>query len=150
MISNGQLGAPKIKPASAKLGHRRIYREQCFRRNCTERDKCFRFDGGDLPHQKWRASLALLTLRRPVSRRTAFDNVRNVNIFSPQAHSLDHVIEQLSGAPHERLTLHVFIRAGSFADKHEISFWIAHAEHDLLAALFMQDTARAVAEVFTN
>ncbi len=150
MISHGKLGTAKIKPASAKFRHRRVDRQQCFCGDRPQRDYRFRFDGCDLPHQKWRASLALITLRRAVSRRTALDNVCNVNIFPTQAHRLDHVIEQLTGTAHEWLALHIFIRSRSFSDKHEISFRIAHAEHDLLAPLFMQHTTRAIAEVFSD
>src|SRR5580704_1507632 len=138
MISDGELGAAEIEPASPKLGHGCVNRQKRFCRHRAQSHDCFGFDGRDLPHQKWRASLALIPLRRTVSRWATLDDVRNINIFPPQAHGLNHVVEQLSGAPDEGLTLLVFIRARSLADEHQISFWIADSEDDLLASLLAQ------------
>src|ERR1700678_1161608 len=150
MISDGKLSATEIEPASAKLGHGRIDRQESLRRDRSQRYDRLRFNGCDLPHQERRAGLALIPLGRSVSRRTALDDVRDVNVFTPQAHGLDHVVEQLSGAANEWLALLVFIRARRFADKHQFGFRVAHPEHYLLASLFVQAATRAIAQVLTN
>jgi len=46
--------------------------------------------------------------------------------------------------------LYVFVGTGSFSDEHQISARIANAKDNLFAALFMQRTAGAVAEVFPD
>ena len=124
--------------------------EQRLCRHRAQRDNYLRLDSRDLPHQKRRAGLALIALRRAVSRRTALDDVRNVNILTPQAHGLDHVIEQLPGAAHEGLALLVFVCARSFTNEHQLSFRVADPEDDLFASLFVQTAARAVAKILAN
>ena len=91
----------------------------------------------DLPHEKWRAGLAFVALRRAISRRPAFHDVRNVNVFAANAHGFDHVVEQLAGATDEGFALDVFVGAGAFADEHQVGAWVAYAEDDLLAALLV-------------
>ena len=106
--------------------------------------------GSDLPHQKWRAGLAFVALRRAVPRRPALDDVRDVDFFAPQAHGFDHVVEQLSGAADERFALLVFVGARRFADEHQLGMRIAHAEDNLLAPLLGQAAAGAVADIFAD
>ena len=60
------------------------------------------------------------------------------------------LLSKLSGTAYEGLALHVFIRARSLADEHQLRAGIAHAEDDLLAALLVQAAASAIAEVFAN
>src|SRR5271169_6783824 len=105
MISNRKLGTAEIEPAPAKLGHGRVDRQKRFRRYRAQRHDRLRLDRRNLPHQKRRASFALIPLRRTVSWRAALDNIRDVNVFAPYAHSLDHVVEQLSGSSYERFAL---------------------------------------------
>ena len=150
MIGHGELGATEVVPASAQFRHGSIDRQQRLGRDRAQRHDRLRLDGRDLPHQKGRAGFALVALRRAVSRRPALDDVRDIHIFAPQAHGLDHVVEQLSGAAHEGLALLVFVSARSLADEHQLRLRIAHAEDDLLASLFVQTAAGAVANIFTN
>ena len=65
-------------------------------------------------------------------------------------HRLDHVGKKLAGATHEGFALHVLVGAWRFADEHQVCRGIADAEHDLLAALFGEAAARAVADVFAD
>src|SRR5579863_6791039 len=150
MIRYRKLRAAEIEPASAKLGHGCVDGQKRFCRHRAQGHDCFGLDGRDLPHEKWRASLALIALRRAVSRWTALDDVRNVNIFPPQAHGLNHVVKQLSGAADKGFALLVFIGARSLADEHQIRFRIADSEDYLLASLFAQAAARAIANIFAN
>src|SRR6185312_7641547 len=92
----------------------------------------------------------LVTLRSPIARRPALDDVRDINIFAPQAHRLDHIVEQLAGTAHEGLALLVFVSARRFADEHQLRPRIAHAENNLFPSLLGEATASAVADVFTD
>ena len=62
----------------------------------------------------------LVLLRRTISRRAAFDHVRDINLFALHADKLNHLVEELAGAADERQPLFVFIRAGAFADEQQL------------------------------
>ena len=150
MISHGQLGTAKIVPAAAEFRHRRVNGQKSLGGDCPEGNDDFGLDYGDLTHQKRRAGFAFIALGGPIPGRAALDDVCDINIFTLQAHGLNHVVQQLTSAADERFPLLVFIGAWGFADKHQIGAGIAYTEDDLLASLFMQDTAGAVTEVFAN
>src|SRR5580765_4655349 len=162
MVGHGQLGSlpggiatasssrHEIVETAAQFRHRGIDREKILRRDGTKGHHDFRLDHRDLPHEKWRAGITLVSLRSAVPRWTALHNVRDVDLFALQAHRLDHVVQQLSGAANERLSLHVFVGSWTFADKHELGIGIAHAKDDLLTSLLVQLPARAVAQVLTD
>src|ERR1700687_4299461 len=103
----------------------------------------------NLPHQERTAGIALVTLRSPILRRTALHHIADVNVFATNAHGSDHVVEQLSGAADERLSLRIFIRARTLAYEHDSRVRITHPEDDVGASL-AQHTARTIAQVFTN
>jgi len=48
-----------------------------------------------------------------------------------EAHRLDHLVEQLSGAPDKRDARSVFVCAGGLAHEHEAGVGVAVAENDL-------------------
>ena len=135
---------------SAELGHRSVDRQQCASGDCAQSHDHFRLDSVDLAHEKGRAGLAFVALRRTVGGRPTLDDVGNINVFAAKAHGLDHVGQELAGAPHERFALFVFISAGSFANEHEISVGITDAKDDLFAPLFVKAAAGAVTDVFAN
>src|SRR5205807_8581200 len=116
----------------------------------AKRDDCFGTNNFNLPHEKWRAGLTLITLWRSIARRAALDDIGDVDFFAAQAHGFDHIGQQLPGAADERLALFIFISARSFANEHQIGSGIAYAENNLLASLFVQAAAGAVADVFAN
>src|SRR4029077_1140673 len=158
MISDGQtrswprsVAARRLEvvPAATEFRHRRADGQQIFCGRRAQSNHRLRPDRGNMPHEKRRASFALVALGLAVARRTAFHDVRDINIFAPQAHGFDHVVEQLAGAADERLSLGVSIRARALANEHQLGARIAHAKHDLLPAL-VKFAASAIAEVFTN
>ena len=136
------------RPRSSDIGC--VDGKQIFRRHRAQRDNDLGLDHGDLPHEKWRTGFTLVALRRAVARRTALDYVRDINIFAPQAHRFDHVVEQLAGAADERFALRIFVGARTFAHEHQLRPRIAHSKDDLFAPLFVQFATRAVAEVFAD
>ena len=77
-----------------------------------------------------------------VARRTAFDNVGDVDIAAPlQAHGLEHVIQQLAGLAHKRLTDEVFVLTGCLTHDQPVHLGcqmrprgcLAYAEHRICA-----------------
>ena len=121
-----------------------------FAATAPERDNHLWLDHCNLAHEKWRAGVALIAFGRAIAGRAAFHDVRDVDLFAAQSHGLDHVVEQLSGAPDERLSLRIFIRARAFADEHQVRMRIADAEDDLLAPLLVKLAAGAIAEIFAD
>src|SRR5262249_12733251 len=80
----------------------------------------------------------------------AFQEIGYVDSFPPNSHCRDHVVEELSSATDKWFALLIFVRSWAFANEHDVGSWIAHAEDDLLASLFVQRTASAIAKIFTN
>ena len=140
----------EIVEAAAQFRHGRVDREQVFGGHGAQGNDHLRLDCGDLAHQKGRAGLALIALWSAIARRTAFHHVGDVDLFPAQAHSFDHVVEQLSSAAYERFSLGIFVRAGAFAYEHQICMRISHAEYDLLPALLVELATGAVAEVLAD
>src|SRR5208282_2631801 len=80
----------------------------------------------------------------------ALHDVCDVYILALDSHSLDHVVEQLSGASHKGLTLRVFIGARALAHKHQLRLRIANSEHNLFPSLLVEHAAGAVAQILAD
>src|SRR5580765_2581282 len=140
----------EVIKSSAEFGHWGVNRQELFRSNCAQRNDHLWLDYCDLPHEKWRAGVALVALGRAIPRWAALHDIRDVDLLAAEAHGLDHVVEKLSSAPDERLALNVFIISSSFTNEHEISVGVTYTEDDLLAPLLVELTARAIAEIFAD
>src|SRR5207244_8919905 len=94
--------------------------------------------------------------RRPISKtarrcvRPAFEDVRDINIFSREIHRLNNSCQQLSGASDEWFALLIFVRTGCFTDEHQIGVGISYSEYCLRAAAGKMLTFRARADAVTN
>jgi len=117
-IATARSGGHKVIEPAAQFRHGSIHREKILCCHRAESHHDFWLDNRNLAHEKWRAGLALVAFRSTVPRRTSFHNVRDIDLFSIQAHGFDHVVEQLSGPADERLALRIFIGSGSLTDKH--------------------------------
>jgi hypothetical protein len=109
-------------------------------------------DGGELPEKELAADLHLLRLGSAVSGWPALDDIADVNIAALQWNSflfcgvLNHLRQQLAGAPDKRDTLGIFIRARAFADKDQRGLFVPHSEHDFVS-LLMQAASVAIPDV---
>ena len=122
-------------------------------------DKDDRFDraltGRYEPGSTFKLQTASIRLWRAVFRRTAFDDVADVDIGSLDLYAFlfrrvfDHLRQQLASAAYEGDALRIFVGAGAFADEDQRSLLIAYAEDDLVAAL-VQAAAAAIADVFED
>src|SRR5688500_4514287 len=136
-VTVGELPAPDSRD-------RRVGLEQALRRELAERDNNLRPDRVNLPEQERLALLHFVRLWIAVARRPALDDVGDVDVFAPQIDGLDDFRQELSGAADERLPLDVFIRAGRFADEHQVRVGISDTEHHLLSPQSMQFATTAI------
>ena len=89
------------------------------------------------------AALLLVLLRIAVLRRTAFDDVGDVDVFAAvEVDGVQQLVEELTGSADEGLALYILLLAGTFADEHDASLGIADAENNVFA-LFAQATGCA-------
>src|SRR5262245_33028526 len=150
MKSRHQLRATIRVDAPAKPRDRIERPKQRLRAELPERDDHLRADDVDLLEEKRLAGFDLVLLGVAVLRRTALDDVRNVDVVAPEPDRLDDLRQQLAGAADERLALDVFVAARRLADEHQVGVRIADTEHDLRASEPMQLAPRAIADVRAN
>jgi hypothetical protein len=103
----------------------------------------------NLAHEKRRTGFHLVALGLAIPRRTALDDVRDVNIFAAQAHRFNHVVEQLTRAADEGFALRIFVGARSFAHEHQFGMRVANSENDICPGL-VELAADAIAEILSN
>ena len=67
--------------------------------------------------------------RIAIFRRPALHDVRDVRIFALPSEPPDHVVEELSAAPHEGTLQPILVRSRRFADEHHRAIRTSFAEH---------------------
>jgi len=68
-------------------------------------------------------------------RRTAFDNVGDVDLGAVQINHLEHVVEQLSGRADKRHALAVLLLTRAFANEHDACAFCTVSEHEAVPRL---------------
>src|SRR5262245_2519385 len=107
MERGNELRAAIVMHAAAQPRDRIERAQQRARGERAERDDHLRLDGVDLLEQERFAGLDLVLLRIAIARRTALDDVRDVDILAPQPDRLDDLREQLARGADERKALDV-------------------------------------------
>lgn len=116
---------------AAQFADRRVDLEQGLRRDAPDaQDQCW-IHQLDLSIQIRDAGPHFFGFRIAVAGRSRFQNVRDEHLFPRKPNGLEHGIEQLAGAPDERLALAVFIRTGRFPDDHPAGSAVTHPEHTI-------------------
>ena len=77
-----------------------------------------------LPKNRF-AGFHLCGFRIPVIRRTAFEDIGDVDLFPIEIDRLENLGQQLSGRTYERQPLGILIRTRRLADQHQIGGFIA-------------------------
>ena len=139
--------AAVLERATAEPRDRILRLQQRLRGERPQRDDDLRPNAVDLLKEERLAGLDLVRLGIAVLGRPALDDVGDVDLVAPKPDGLDDLREELARAPDERDALNVFVRAGRFADEHQIRRRVAHTEHDLPAAQLVQLATRAVADL---
>ena len=111
-----QLRAAVVVDAAAQPRDRIERPQQRPCREGTERDDHLRLDDVDLLKQKRLARLDFVLLGIAVARRTALDDVGDINVLALEIDRFDDLRQQLTGTPDERNALNVFVAPGRFAD----------------------------------
>src|SRR5664279_901843 len=89
-------------------------------------------DGFNLPIEERGAGLNFVCLRRAIPRRSALHDIADVNIFTLQAHHLNHLVQQLACPPHKRTSLLVLVSARTLPNEYEFRVRIPVSEHNRL------------------
>ena len=117
----------------ARDAHLRLQHELCG--ELSKGDQHLRVDGARLLAQIRRAGLNLLGARVAVSRRAAFQDVRDVDVLASQPGQTQKLVEVLPRRAHERLPLRIFVTPRRLADEQHARMGVSHAEHRLRAAV---------------
>ena len=149
MIGGEKRHAAKFEPLAAETRNGLLCAEQGLERDGAKANNDLRMDDVELAKKERRAGFDFVGLGRAIFRRTAFDNVADVDILAAETHGFDHLREQFSGAADERQALDIFIVARAFADENEFRRGAARAEYDV-GALLAELAAFAVADVGAN
>src|SRR3954464_3340722 len=136
MIGHYQGRPMVVMNASAQTCESCLNSQKVLRRDLAESDHQAGADQIELRPQICIASFGLCRLWRAISRGPAFHNVRDVDVFATlKRYGGQHVIEQPAGLTDKRLAALIFLRAGGFADKQPLCFFITDAKNGLLACL---------------
>jgi hypothetical protein len=132
MVGTDHLDPIILKNLATQCSYRFFRIEQIFCRDRTEAADKFRLDDFQRPIQERSAMRRLVGQRSTIAWRSATQNVANIDILSPEFHSLrDNVGQQLPRPSDERFPLLVFIAARGFAEKYQRRIRIANSENRL-------------------
>src|SRR3989441_13088184 len=122
---------PPAQARDARLGV-----EQRLHGKAPHREDQFRLDELELAQQVGRALADLEGLRIAVARRAALEHVADVDVLAArEADRGEHVVEQATGLPHERLAPRVFLGTRRLAHQQPVRLLVAYAENRLSAGL---------------
>src|ERR1700691_1800231 len=124
MVCGNELRAPEIEPFAAKARDALGGLEKGLRGATAEAADYFRLDHGELAHEKGRAGDDFVLFRQAVFRGAALHHIADIDILAAQAHGLDHLSEQFSGATDEWLALKIFVAPGALANENKLRFGI--------------------------
>ena len=137
--------AVHVEKLSAQPRNRRSGLKHRLRGKGAKTAHDFRADGRELLLQERIAGGDFVRLGIAVFRRTAFQDIADVDVFTLEIDRLDDLRQQLARAADERQALLVFVVARRFADEDELGVGIARAEDDV-GALRSELAALAVAD----
>src|SRR3989338_564442 len=101
-------------------------------RELTQSNNDLRLHQLDLLFQEWLTRLHLIGLRITVFRRTTFNDVGDIDIFSLKPHAFgNNIREELPRAPHKWLPLQILIPARPFTYEHKLRLSIPYTEYEM-------------------
>ena len=96
-----------------------------------------------------RQGLDFIRFRIAVLRRTALDDVRDVDVLPPQVDRFDDLRQQLAGPTNERLALQILVPPRRLADEHQLRVGSAYAKDEARTPA-VQLAASAVTQIVTD
>jgi hypothetical protein len=142
-----------VEELAAQFRNRDVGLKQVLGGKCAEATYDFRSNDGQLPFEKRIARQNLVGLRVPVIRRTALQDIADVDVITSNAPrvdgGVDNLRQQLTGAANEWNALLIFVGTWRFADKHKFGIDVAGAK-DNVCARRGQLAALAVSDVFAD
>src|SRR5580658_7580869 len=92
VIGDDKLATAPCVDATAEAGQGLALAEEIGGCRCAKRDDDLRTHNVNLAEEKRRAGIALVRLRRAVTRGTAFDDIGDVDLVATKTHGDDHVV----------------------------------------------------------
>ena len=128
--------AALLEPHAVLLGDLDVGLDDLRRGDPAQTDDHLRAYQPHLRAQPFDALLLLLGLGVAVLRRTALDDVRDIDVrVAVKLHRVEHLVEQLARSADERLSLQVLVLTRTLADEHHLGARIAHAHDDVGSGL---------------
>jgi hypothetical protein len=93
--------------------------QQSLGGNGSQSNDEIRLYGGYLTYQKRKTGFYFIRLGIPVSWRTTFDDIANVNLIAGSFYGRDDAGKKLTGGSNKRFSLTIFFSTRTFADKHQ-------------------------------
>lgn len=108
-----------------------LLRKEMAERVTAECDDDLRFDQRDLQHQPRHALLLFDRLRVAIAGGPELHDIRDIDLFAPEADRSEQFIEKFPRRADERPTQLIFLLPGCFADEHDFCMRIAFAENGI-------------------
>ena len=121
MEQGHHLDAGLLEPLAVFLGDLEILLDDAHGGDAAQTYDDLGADQGRLIAEIADAGILLRIQGVPVLRRTALDDVGNVDVLMPvQVDELQHVVQQLAPPAHKGLALKVLVLAGALTDEHDL------------------------------
>src|SRR5690349_11607576 len=125
MVRHDQWHAVVAMRLPSQLADRELRLEKSLGREGAQRQYDLRSDELDLTNQVRRARNDLVGQRIAVTRRTMLEDIRNEHVLTPEVDRSEDLVQQLARLADERLALLILVRAGRFADAHEVGVGVS-------------------------
>ena len=133
MVDGGHENTALADELSMLTGDAVILPNQAHGSDSSKTHENLWLDQLDLLLQIANASILLRLERITVLGRTALDNIGDIAILTAiKVDDTEHIIKELSGSAHKRLTLQVLLLSRTFANEQNIRLRIAHTEHHIM------------------
>ena len=124
MVGDDERDAAVIMRPTPQIRHGPLVLQECVGSRQSEGKDHSWFDQLDLLLKVWLAGIRFLLKRLPVVRRSALEDVTDVDVFALDLHSFEDLGQQLTCSANEGQALGIFISAWSFTNDHEIGIRI--------------------------
>src|SRR5688500_6773956 len=120
---------------SAQFSDRRFGVEKSLGGEAPERNDYFRLDQLELPYEVWTAGSDLVRQRVAVAGRAVLENVADEDVFAPQLHRRENLVEKIPCGSDERPPGFVLGATRCLADADELRFRVTLAGNGVESSL---------------
>lgn len=106
-------------------------------------------DGRNLTLQKRETGFDLIGFGIPVARRTALDDIANINLAAGKFDGFDDTGKQLTGCTDKGFSLPILFKARTLADKYQLGPFISVTKYNIVSSLG-KSAALAITQIGAN